>query len=225
MVAKVRTNRVFDGRMYGKTRPNSCTVDVRKSLDFELHIGFNDINCDVKQDVPGKYASDVIIQHHDMIVTSNDVGLEVKCNYNLSNKSISHNTDLEVDSEYLPGQANAEQTIVQAPNVTMRITERSGADITSAKVGDRLALRFEIQDKGSSPYEIFVRELIASDGIDASEILLIDSIGCPTDMSIMNVIEEVNGSGQTLQANFEAFKFPTSSVVQFRALVTPCIPR
>jgi hypothetical protein len=48
---------------------------------------------------------------------------------------------------------------------------------------------------------------------------------CPTDYSIMNVLEEVNGSGQTLHANFEAFKFPTSSVVQFRALVTPCIPR
>ena len=54
---------------------------------------------------------------------------------------------------------------------------REGDDIQSAKVGDRLALRFEIQDKSNSPYEIFVRELIASDGIDASEILLIDSIG------------------------------------------------
>ena len=95
----------------------------------------------------------------------------------------------------------------------------------SAKVGDRLALRFEIQDRMNSPYEIFVRELIASDGIDASEILLIDSIGCPTDYSIMHVLEEVNGSGQTLHADFEAFKFPTSSLVQFRALVTPCIPR
>ena len=54
---------------------------------------------------------------------------------------------------------------------------RLGEDIQSAKVGDRLALRFEIQDKNNSPYEIFVRELIASDGIDASEILLIDAIG------------------------------------------------
>ena len=62
MVAKVRTNRVFDGRMYGKSRPNSCTVDVRSSLDFELYLGFNDINCDVRQEIPGKYASDVIIQ-------------------------------------------------------------------------------------------------------------------------------------------------------------------
>ena len=64
MVAKVRTNRVFDGRMYGKTRPNSCTIDVRKSLDFELYLGFNDIDCDVRQVVPGKFATDVIIQVH-----------------------------------------------------------------------------------------------------------------------------------------------------------------
>ena len=50
--------------MYGKTRPNSCTIDVRKSLDFELYLGFNDIDCDVRQVVPGKFATDVIIQVH-----------------------------------------------------------------------------------------------------------------------------------------------------------------
>ncbi len=57
-----------------------------------------------------------------MIVTSNDVGLKVKCNYNLSNRTVSHNTELEINGN-LPS-ANAEQTIVQAPNVTMRITDR-----------------------------------------------------------------------------------------------------
>ena len=41
----------------------------------------------------------------------------------------------------------------------------------------------------------------------------------------MGTLREVNGSGQVLQANFDAFKFPTSDIVQFRALVTPCIPR
>ena len=33
------------------------------------------------------------------------------------------------------------------------------------------------------------------------------------------------GSAKILQANFDAFKFPTSPLVQFRALVTPCMPR
>ena len=49
--------------------------------------------------------------------------------------------------------------------------------------------------------------------------------GCPTDYSILGVLSEVNNTGQILQAAFDAFKFPTSDVVQFRALVTPCIPR
>ncbi len=62
MVARVRTNRVFSGRMYGKTRPNSCTVNIKKSLDFQLFLGYNDIDCDVRQEIPGKFATDVIIQ-------------------------------------------------------------------------------------------------------------------------------------------------------------------
>ena len=45
-------------------------------------------------------------------------------------------------------------------------------------------------------------------------------LGCPTDYSLMGVVQEVNGTGQILHADFDAFKFPTSSVVQFRALVT-----
>jgi hypothetical protein len=30
---------------------------------------------------------------------------------------------------------------------------------------------------------------------------------------------------RSLVANFDAFKFPTSEMVQFRALVTPCMPK
>merc|ERR1712123_421654 len=125
---------------------------------------------------------------------------------------------LEMDNK-----AYAEETMVGAPNVTMRITGQDGGDVSSAKVGDPLALRFEILDK-RSPYEIFVRELVAMDGLDTSEILLIDSLGCPTDSSIMQSLVTV-GSAKILQANFDAFKFPSSQLVQFRALVTPCMPR
>jgi hypothetical protein len=69
-----------------------------------------------------------------------------------------------------------------------------------------------------------VRELIAIDGAGASEILLIDSLGCPTDVLIMGPMGHVNTNGQSLEAPFDAFKFPTSEIVQFKALVTPCIP-
>ena len=53
---------MFSGKMYGKARPNSCNVNVKDSLEFELILGYNDINCDVKQDLPGRFSTDVIIQ-------------------------------------------------------------------------------------------------------------------------------------------------------------------
>jgi len=62
------------------------------------------------------------------------------------------------------------------------------------------------------------------DGLDGAEIVLIDSRGCPTDPSIMGAVSQSNGNGKLLQTPFEAFKFPTSDLVQFQALVTPCLP-
>jgi len=74
-----------------------------------------------------------------------------------------------------------------------------------------------------APYEIFVRDLVAVDGVDSSEIVLIDSNGCPTDPTLMSVVTKANGNSKALVATFEAFKFPTSNIVQFRAVVTPCL--
>ena len=71
---------------------------------------------------------------------------------------------------------------------------------------------------------MFVRELVAIDGADQSEILLIDSLGCPTDITIMGAMSKSDGNGQILEAKFDAFKFPTSDVVQFKAVVAPCLP-
>lgn len=40
----------------------------------------------------------------------------------------------------------------------------------------------------------------------------------------MGAVSRTNGNGQALEVPFDAFKFPSSDVVQFRALVTPCVP-
>lgn len=57
------------------------------------------------------------------------------------------------------------------------------------------ALRFEIMDP-NSPFEIFVRELVAMDGVDSSEITLIDSRGCPTEHFIMGPLFKSANSGK-----------------------------
>lgn len=222
MVAKIRTSKLFDGKVYAKGAPNSCSVDVKNSLEFELRMGYQDIECNVRQNGLGRYLNDVVIQHHDTIVTSSDLGLALTCQYDLTNKTVSNDADLGVSGDIEP--ALSEEVIVDSPNVIMKITTRDGSEMMqSAEVGDPLALRFEIMDE-QSPYEIFVRELVAMDGADSGEITLIDSRGCPTDHFIMGPIYKSQISGKILISHFDAFKFPSSQTVQFRALVTPCMP-
>lgn len=48
----------------------------------------------------------------------------------------------------------------------------------------------------NSPFEIFVRELVAMDGVDSSEITLIDSNGCPTEHFIMGPLAKSANSGK-----------------------------
>ncbi|XP_030557872.1 uncharacterized protein LOC115760586 [Drosophila novamexicana] len=222
MVARIRTSKLFDGKVYAKGAPKSCAVDVSGSLDFEIRMGYQNLECNVRQSGSGRYMNDVVIQHHDTIVTSSDLGLAVTCQYDLTNKSVTNDVDLGVKGDV--ETALSEEVIVDSPNVLMRITSRDGSDMMrSAEVGDQLALNFEIADP-QSPYEIFVRELVAMDGADNAEITLIDSQGCPTDHLIMGPIYKSALSGKILFSNFDAFKFPSSDVVQFRALVTPCMP-
>ena len=105
-----------------------------------------------------------------------------------------------------------EEAVVDSPNVMMKITKRGGGDVDSAQVGDPLELRFEIFDE-KSPYEIFVRDLIAKDGNDQNQIVLLDSEGCPTEGQIMGPLVPEEGNTKVLLANFDAFKFPTSQVL------------
>ncbi|KAK4015822.1 uncharacterized protein LOC116925414 [Daphnia magna] len=221
MIVRVKTNRIFSGKLYAKERPNSCVTDVTRGLEFELRLGYQDLGCDVKQEGLGKFFTEVVIQHHDQIVTSQDVGLALRCSYQLQNYTLTSGLDLSVASR-VPTIAE-ESTVVPGPTVVMKIAARQGGDIQTAQVGDPLSLFFEIQEP-NSPYSIFVRELIATDGIDNSEILLIDSNGCPTDQEIMGPINVLNGTSKVLRAPFDAFKFPNSDVVQFKAIVTPCLP-
>ena len=164
----------------------------------------------------------VIIQHHDSVVTSSDLGLALHCQYDLGNKTVTNGLDLEVNGEIEP--ALVENGKVESPTVVMSVTGRGGGRVERAQVGDPLELHFDILDE-DSPYEVFVRELIAKDGNDQNEIVLLDSNGCPTEGQIMGPLAKQKGNSKSLLANFDAFKFPTSEVVQFRALVTPCMPR
>ena len=192
------------------------------AIQFSISMAYNDIDCDVKREKLGVYTNQVIIQHHDSVVTSSDLGLALHCQYDLGNKTVTNGLDLEVNGEIEP--ALVENGKVESPTVVMSVTARGGGRVERAQVGDPLELHFDILDQ-ESPYEVFVRELIAKDGNDQNDIVLLDSNGCPTEGQIMGPLAKQKGNSKSLVANFDAFKFPTSEVVQFRALVTPCMPR
>lgn len=74
-------------------------------------------------------------------------------------------------------------------------------------MGDPLSLIFEILDP-DSPYEIFVRDLIALDGATDAELTLIDERGCPADPTIMSELKKSLSSDKILVSRFDAFRFP-----------------
>jgi len=177
MVAMVSSSKSFKGKIYAKSRPSSCVNDVRESLQFELQMRYHDPACDVRStstSQQGVFSNDIVIQHHDRIVTTQDVGLSVYCQYDLGNRSITNNVDLAIErieeppmeSKTSPGGqrpaagesgsvnspltiTSLATTVVRSPNVTMRITNMNGQPVRKATVGDRLALLFEIKEKSS----------------------------------------------------------------------------
>lgn len=224
MVARVRTNKLFNGKIYAKNAPLSCMTDVSQSMDFELNMAFQDACSIIKNSQTGLFTNEIVIQHNDMVVTNADIGLNLKCQYDLRNQTVYNNINLDdFISRRDPIDIASQSATVKSPNISMQILKHDGNYIQQAQVGDPLMLRFAISDE-RSPFEIFVRDLYAMDGVGGTEIMLIDGEGCPTDPSIMAAMTNSKGNGQTLEAQFDAFKFPTSETVAFRALVTPCIP-
>jgi len=221
MTANIRTTTLFDGKVYAKGSPVTCMEDISSSTEFSITMRYTDIECGVEREGLGGYINEVIIQHHDSIVTSADLGLQLTCEYDMTNKTVSNEVDLQITGEINP--TIYEESVVDSPNVIMRVADENGADTKTAVVGDPLKMTWEILDQ-DSPYEIFIRDLVAMDGATDTELLLIDENGCPTDSSIMGEVYRSEKSNRISLSAFDAFRFPTSEVVQFRAMITPCLP-
>merc|ERR1711902_264910 len=112
MTANIRTSSLFDGKIYAKGSPVTCVED---------------IDSGIKREGLGGYINEVIIQHHDSIVTSADLGLELSCEYDLTNKSVSNQVDLQITGEISPSLF--EENRVESPNVIMRVSDDNGQDV------------------------------------------------------------------------------------------------
>ena len=59
MIATVRTNKIFNGKVYAKDNPNSCVTDVENGIEFSIKMGYNDIECNVKR--KGMYSHNYVV--------------------------------------------------------------------------------------------------------------------------------------------------------------------
>lgn len=132
LVATISTDKVFNGKVYARNKPNSCALDVKNSLDFEITMDYADPGCGVKQEEPGRFVTDLVVQHHDLVMTASDFGFALRCSFHLENKTVAHGIELEVSGQI--HKMGSESSVVPSPNVVMRITDRVGGDITSAQV-------------------------------------------------------------------------------------------
>ncbi len=67
------------------------------------------------------------------------------CQYDLTNKTVSNKVDLQITGEIAPSLY--EESLVDSPNVIMRVADDQGQDTKTAVVGDPLTMVFEILDQ------------------------------------------------------------------------------
>lgn len=67
MVAQISTSTVFNGKVYARTRPNSCVKDITNSTAFNISLPYNSVDCDVVQNGPANFASNIVIQVKSLI--------------------------------------------------------------------------------------------------------------------------------------------------------------
>lgn len=83
--------------------------DVTNQLSFDIHLpyidsarsqleskhGFGFVQCDTRQSEQGQFANDIVIQHHDLVLTTKDLSLGVYCKFDLQNDSVAR-IDLKI---------------------------------------------------------------------------------------------------------------------------------
>lgn len=117
MKVQIETSKLFNGKIYAKSQPKQCISDVTDRLAFDILMPYFDYGpnakfnhdhgdglnntssskpvCDTRQVGAGNFANDIVIQHHDLVLTTKDLSLAVFCKFDLENDSIAR-IDLKI---------------------------------------------------------------------------------------------------------------------------------
>ena len=110
MKVQIETSKLFSGKIYAKSQPKQCVNDVTNRLSFDISLPYVDsqwslwpalnrslapLRCDTHQLGPGDFGNHVVIQNHDLVLTTKDLALGVFCKFDLQNDSVAR-VDLKI---------------------------------------------------------------------------------------------------------------------------------
>ncbi|CAB3367593.1 Hypothetical predicted protein [Cloeon dipterum] len=216
----------FEGRVYATGNPQACFElgSAQNQLVLRVPLG---TQCGTVQQGRGRYVNHVVIQQNSVIMQETDKTVRVECAFDASDQTLSYapqgNRQFEgggisVSVPFRPSATNIVSNTAPTPHVSMRIVTRAGQVAQAVGLGEDLQLRIEIDP--SSAFGIFARNLEAR--TENGELLtLIDNTGCPRDPNIFPGLFVEQGT-RNLYANFKAFRFPSTSSVNFVVTIHFC---
>jgi hypothetical protein len=221
ILTKVDSSQLFNGIFYSYGAAHTCVTAGTDSYNFQLNMAYTDLSCNLFRHTEDSYEAKLFIQQHRNFVTSSDKSLSVSCKYQVQNLTIHNDVDV---NDRLEGPSVHLSEYLKAPPIRMSVVRRKAENqsIHDIQVGDALSIKVEFLDEDPA-YDLFVRHLIATDSANTYEIELIDSNGCPEEVDIMSAVYRKKDDAKKLLLDFEAFKFPSSDLVRFRAVISLCL--
>ncbi|KAI2809579.1 hypothetical protein BLOT_000728 [Blomia tropicalis] len=236
MKVHIETSKLFNGKIYAKSRPKNCVNDVTNRLYFDLSLpyidtittkrvdGFNGssngLECGSRQADPGNFANDIVIQHHDMVLTTKDLSLGVYCKFDLQNDSVAR-IDLKIQGDIMTDKLKGSAKL---PELSLHVVDSLGEDIDEVSIGDLLRVQIRMSDE--TTYGIFVRNLIAKDISNrTNNFTLIDNKGCPVQLKMMREVRTLGDGKKSLESYLEAFTFTGGTWLVIEAEVETCLDK
>lgn len=230
----------FNGVLYvkGHSKDEECRRVINLSGDstprteiFKVHFG----SCGLFH-VNGLASFVLVIQKHPKLVTYKAQAYQIRCVYQTGEQNVTLGFNVQMLTT-----AGTIANTGPPPQCSMKIVRNNGQEINSAEIGDNLMLQVEVQpaskcSSGScfalanntiSPstaiYGGFARSCVAKtmeENVE-NEYIVTDENGCATDPSIFGEWD-YNSDTNTLMANFNAFKFPSSDNIRFQCNIRVC---
>jgi hypothetical protein len=210
----------FNGVLYvkGHSKDEECRRVINLSGDnspkteiFKVHFG----SCGLFH-VNGLASFVLVIQKHPKLVTYKAQAYQIRCVYQTGEQNVTLGFNVQMLTT-----AGTIANTGPPPQCSMKIVRNNGDEINSAEIGDNLMLQVEVQP--ATIYGGFARSCVAKtmeENVE-NEYIVTDENGCATDPTIFGEWD-YNPDSNTLMANFNAFKFPSSDNIRFQCNIRVC---